>query len=220
MKSLFTLGLALSLAFNIMLFLFISKELKKYQHINPEDVSEEKQSCEETCKENNIDLHINDLDKAVKNNKKAIEIIKDECLWVQMVDKFDVTGDGKQELILNSGGAGCGSCHYRTVHILEGENVIFRIEGDDFSIEKPSLSVTGFKLLKPLRRIDEGLCCPTEYVAETYEYNPPERKEDIGEIYRDIVATFTIKKTGSSFDYPFIFYDSRVEMRKEQVVSK
>ena len=52
------------------------------------------------------------------------------------------------------------------------------------------------------------------------EYTPLEKAEDIGKVYRDIIAKFDVKRLEGAENYPFAFYDSRTEIRKEQVAAR
>ena len=58
----------------------------------------------------------------------------------------------------------------------------------DIEVRKTN-KVAGFELDEPLRKADEGLCCPSEGVVTTYKYSPSD-----------------------SFDNQFYSYDERVEV--------
>ena len=66
----------------------LGKGLKNYQDVIVLKDKGEK-SCEQICKENNIDLSINDLDGAIKRNKKA--------RWEYAIEVFN-TMDNKQKI--------------------------------------------------------------------------------------------------------------------------
>lgn len=117
------------------------------------------------------ELQINSLNNDVKNNPKAMQLIREDCLWAHDSKSIDLTGDGKSELVLNTVGWGCASCHSKDVYILEGDQIIFSKHGDGLTVEELPNSQTGFNLNEPIRVDDEALCCPSNWTVYTYLYS-------------------------------------------------
>lgn len=104
----------------------------------------------------------------VQNNKTAIKIIEDNCLWVLNSSLADFDGDGKDEIAMITSGAGCGSCHGQEIRIIKNDEIIFYKEGEDFSI-LPAKNFTGFTLEYPVRKENEGYGDPSEGIVESYK---------------------------------------------------
>jgi len=115
-------------------------------------------------------LRIYDLDYSISDNPAVLGLLRSNCLWVLSMDELDVNGDNKKELVLNTAGAGCASCHARVIYILEGSKIIFKKAGDDLSIDRATDTI-GFRIHEPLRQKDVGYCCPVEGLIYTYKYN-------------------------------------------------
>ena len=81
----------------------------------------------------------------------------------------DLTGDGQSELIFTTVGEGCGSCHAKNLYIFQREKELIKLELDD-PIFHP-LSEGRFVVLEPIRKTDEGMCCPTTYKNILYVWD-------------------------------------------------
>ncbi len=110
--------------------------------------------------------------KIVFNNQSAIKLVKDKCLWVFRAVKGDLLGLGEENIVLWGSGAGCGSCHVKGVYVLSKDKVIFeKWVGDPIvTIEKDKNGKDVLAIVEPLRREDEGLCCPSVGVKTLYRW--------------------------------------------------
>lgn len=152
----------------ILAFIFVSRQIKlpnEKKDVQKNTTSDIDSKCTEGA------LHINQLEDVVKNNPVALSVVKNNCLWVHNIQQLDVTGDDKDELIINTSNAGCANCHERTIYILEGDNVIFERQGDDLQIDKTEFPIVGFQIKEPLRRYNEAMSSPTEGIVSTYSYS-------------------------------------------------
>lgn len=80
----------------------------------------------------------------------------------------DLTGNGKQAIFI-AVGEGCGSCHYKEIHILDNKREIFTFYGDDVVLS-PIVGL-GFSLTQPVRKPDESYSSPSEYQSAIYLWN-------------------------------------------------
>jgi len=207
LKNKFTIILAiLSFLFGLS-FRYIQPKVNKA--VNLTNITINKLFQKSSCKQ---DLRINELDKDVRNNRTIMDIIKTKCLWVMAVDRFDVTGDGKPELIVNVADAGCADCRTRMVVILDGENILFQKIGDEIEVNKTKFPINGFQIREILRRQDEPLCCPTEGIVYTYAYDP----NLIQEIKNIINSGGISLGTSNYFNQYFYLYDARSELYKKE----
>lgn len=148
----------------------LQKQERIKEAVGSTNISNQDIDNNNVCTDN--ELHVDSLDNDVKNNPKAMQIIHKKCLWVQDSKSIDLTGDSKQELVLNTSGWGCGSCHSRDLYILKDDQIIFNRQGDDLAIGEILSSEIGFQLTEPIRKAGEGLCCPTDGTVYTYIYSP------------------------------------------------
>ena len=116
------------------------------------------------------ELRISELPPEVQSNEVAVKTIKDNCLWAT-AQLSDLNSDNKDEIVISGVGYGCGSCHANVVFIIDGDKVVFQYEGDDMVITPIA---SGFRLKEPIRKENEPLCCPSEYVVYEYSYYPEE----------------------------------------------
>lgn len=114
-----------------------------------------------------IDLRLDKASEKVGGNKKALEVLKDNCLWLLKAEIRDLTGDGEKEIAMVTAGAGCGSCHYQKIYIIKGDEIIFQKDAEDVWF-RPAEDYPGFVIKYPLRKQGEALCCPTESIVESY----------------------------------------------------
>ena len=115
-----------------------------------------------------IDLQLDKVKEKVKGNKKALELFKDNCLWLLDAQFHDLTGDQKEELMMIAAGAGCTSYHIQTIYILKDDKVIFEKDAEDIWFW-PAEDYYGFAIKHPLRQVGEAYCCPTEGIVESYQ---------------------------------------------------
>ena len=114
-----------------------------------------------------VDNQLEDSKSKVDNNKTAIEIVKKGCFSVlgsSVVADFD--GDGQKEVVMVTGGGGCGSCHAQEIHIIKGDKVIFYKDGSDFTIKLTNNPI-GFILEYPEKSLPPSP--GDEYVIESYK---------------------------------------------------
>ena len=114
-----------------------------------------------------IDLRLEEAGKEVRGNKRAIELLEKNCLWLFNTQFHDLTGDKEDELIMITSGAGCASCHWNRIYILSEDKIIFQKDVEDVWFW-PAENYFGFIIKYPLRREDEAYCCPTEGIVESY----------------------------------------------------
>lgn len=95
--------------------------------------------------------------------KRDAQVVKGKSL------SEDLTRDGQPELIFTTFGEGCGSCHAQNIYIFQGEKELLKLELDD-PIFYP-LSEGRFMVLEPIRKVDEGMCCPTTYKNTLYVWD-------------------------------------------------
>lgn len=115
-----------------------------------------------------VDLSLNKASQMLNGNKMALNILEKNCLWLLRAETEDFDGDGKEELAMIGGGAGCGSCNINWLYILKDSNIIFEKKTDDVDIWTTASS-DGFMLKYPIRKEDEALCCPSEGIVEIYK---------------------------------------------------
>ncbi len=87
----------------------------------------------------------------------------------------DVTGDGKPEHLYITIGKGCASCHQNWIYVLSEGKRLFEMTGDDAKIFALP-NGTGFIIKQPVRKKNEGMCCPTEFTTDTYLWNDKQEK--------------------------------------------
>jgi len=80
-------------------------------------------------------------------------------------DFQNLTGKGKQAILVSIG-EGCGSCHYKEIHIFNDKKEIFNFYGDDAVID-PIVGL-GFSITQPVRKEDEPYCCPSEFESAIF----------------------------------------------------
>ncbi|KKU31654.1 MAG: hypothetical protein UX44_C0004G0018 [candidate division WWE3 bacterium GW2011_GWA1_46_21] len=118
-------------------------------------------------------LRLDSLDERVRNNSKAIQTIRDNCLWVLKSEFYDVTGDDSDEILLNGAGAGCGACHTRTLLIISNDDVVFDNiydQVDRAARFRRTNNDNGFEV-KSAIKIAEKYCCEDKELVSRYEYN-------------------------------------------------
>lgn len=98
---------------------------------------------------------------------------KERCLWVFGAVKGNLLGQGEENIVLWVSGAGCATCHTQGVYVLSKETVVFeKWLGDPIvTIEKDKDGKDILAIVEPLRREDEGLCCPSTGVKTLYQWS-------------------------------------------------
>jgi|SRR3990167_1553910 len=188
----------------------------KYASLRKNLVEKDNAAINETSNDNSscdgIDSYIDGLDKSIRQNKTITNIIKKNCLMI-MGDAlyFDVTGDNKDEIILNAGYQGCASCHLRNILVFQNDKLIFRKEGDDLAIENPRFPIEGFTITEPLRKHDESMCCASEGLVYTYIYSPKDNRDDASLVDS---SYSTLPSYSRGDDTYFYLYDTRTEKNK------
>jgi hypothetical protein len=95
---------------------------------------------------------------------KICNYLSVESYWVDDVNIVDVTGDGISDYLVEVVGAGCGSCHARSVLFFQNDKLYFQYDGDDASIFKADTIKNGLvTITEPIRKDSEALCCPSSY---------------------------------------------------------
>lgn len=77
----------------------------------------------------------------------------------------DLTGNGKQAIFI-AVGEGCGSCHYKEIHIFDNKKEVFTFYGDDVVLN-PIIGL-GFSITQPVRKDGEPYSSPSEYQSAIY----------------------------------------------------
>lgn len=162
------------------------------------------------------DLMIPELEDYLKNNGQVLTLLRKNCEWVVGSIFTDVTGDKIPDILLNTGGWNCASCHQRSVRVIDGtqNKIIFELRGDDLGIEKSTFPINGIQITEPLRWHDVAFCCATEGLVYTYIYSPkgergttessPDVLSGINAIYHEFASYNTVK------DHDFFYlYDTR-----------
>lgn len=143
MKSKTSISLIIILtAFLLIGYIFYSQDLWRNKRIRPERVVEhtvEKVSCSDE------ELKISSLDERVLKSTNTMKLIRDNCYIPIKEDFFDVTNDGVDDIILNSGGLGCVSCHSRNIIVVDGSK-------DEILFNKFYDAVTGSARVRNLKR--------------------------------------------------------------------
>lgn len=114
-----------------------------------------------------IDLILKQAEKKVNNNKKSLEILKENCLRLVNAKTHDFTGDGKEDVAMITENAECDNCHQKHLYIVSEDKIIFQKDTDDIWFW-PAEKYPGFIIKYPLRKQGEALCCPTDGIVENY----------------------------------------------------
>lgn len=110
-------------------------------------------------------------EESIQQNQVIVDHLKTNCMGLREAKYMDVTGDGVDEIILNSSYAGCGSCHFHMISIFQENKLLFEFGDEDFSMFEKAPSGKGFVIRNPKRQdFFEPLCCPSEYRITTYNY--------------------------------------------------
>lgn len=114
-----------------------------------------------------------EIARVVFNNQAALQLIKDKCMWVFGAVKGDLLGSGEENIVFWGSGVGCGSCHLQTVYVLSGNKVILEKWMGDPKVEitKDNNGKDVLSIVEPLRKEDEGWCCPSWGVKTLYRWS-------------------------------------------------
>ncbi len=117
----------------------------------------------------NYDILINSLTQSIdpKNDTSYFSLLMQSIV---SKDFFDVTDDGKPELLYITTGEGCGSCHQKWIYVFSANQKLFEMSADDVEINALPTG-NGFTVKQPIRKENEPLCCPTEYKTDRYLWN-------------------------------------------------
>lgn len=152
-----------------LVFSMVKKDLKKEQQQNtkietkePCELISEESRCSDEC------LRLEEASKEVDGNKKAISILKENCLWLLGTEHEDFDGDKKKEILMVTSGAGCGSCHVKNTYIIKNEEIIF-----EKVVNEPEVRLadkyTGFEIKEALNKDNSpATCCPDKYIVYSY----------------------------------------------------
>lgn len=144
----------------------------------------------------------------LKNNKSLLKLLRDNCFIALRSVSLDMTGDSVDELAVVVANESCASCHSNIVYIFSGERIIFQKRGADIAVNKPTLPVTGFSLMEPLRHYDEAMCCASEELIYTYKYSPNEKQSNEDKVAAAYSRMYSFGNVEPS-DSPFFLYDVR-----------
>lgn len=114
-----------------------------------------------------------EIAKRVFNNRPALKLIKDRCMWVFGAVKGDLLSSGEENIVFWGSEAGCGSCHGQIVYVLSGNRVILEKGVSDPKVEiiKDDKGKDVLSIIEPLRREDEGLMYPSWGVRTLYRWS-------------------------------------------------
>lgn len=118
------------------------------------------------------DLRLDVASKQLGNNKEAIDVIKQKCLWLFGSLTGDLEDTGKKDLVFWGSSAGCGSCHGQTIYVVSGNKVIFKQEEEDpqISIKKLATGEQGLVITSPLFQHGDTYASHTWGLTTTYVY--------------------------------------------------
>lgn len=114
-----------------------------------------------------------EISKIVFGDKSAVELAKDECMWVFGAVKGKLTGTDEENIVMRGASVGCGSCHSQVVYVLSKGKVVFekwfgdpKVEIDKDKDGKDVLAITA-----PVRVDIEPLCCPSMGITTLYRWS-------------------------------------------------
>ncbi|MFC1727151.1 CPBP family intramembrane glutamic endopeptidase [Patescibacteria group bacterium] len=125
---------------------------------------EEARPPDENC--HGIDLELNKAKNDVRENKKALELLEKNCLWLVDAQFHDLTDDNEEELTVIATDAGCTECHWSRIYVIKDDQVIFEKDAEDIAFWPTD---NGFAIAYPLRRVNETYYRPTEGIMESYQ---------------------------------------------------
>lgn len=117
----------------------------------------------------------------------------------------DINNNGIPELILESYGKGCGSCHFRKIFVIEKGNIIFQQEGNEISVNEKTFAQPGkIFITEHVYYENDALCCPSEkqiieYKCEEFK-EKPFTKTKCNTVNKEIIKLK--KKVSSSYKIP------------------
>ncbi len=117
-----------------------------------------------------IELILQQAEKKVNNNSKALEILRTNCLQLVNANVHDFTGDGKEDVAMVTSKAECNNCSQNRIYIVSENEIIFQKDSENVELW-PFENRPGFAIRYPLRKQGEALCCPTESIKESYDIN-------------------------------------------------
>lgn len=112
------------------------------------------------------ELRLDELPNYAKNNETVKKIMIDNCYW-GTTELADTDKDGVGEIMLQTVGYDCASCHAQDIYIIDEDQVTFSYSGEDLGFV---LTDKGFSVREPIRKPDEAYCCPSESRVTRYTY--------------------------------------------------
>ena len=113
------------------------------------------------------ELRLDDLPDFAKNNETVKNIMIDNCYWA-IASQSDPDKDGSDEIILETVGYLCGSCHAQDIYIIDEDRVSFEYSGEDLNY---SITDDGFSIREPVRKLGESYADPSESKLIEYIYS-------------------------------------------------
>lgn len=120
-----------------------------------------------TC---NYDLRLSEAAKKLNNNHAALNIIKQNCLWLFGSLSADLEQKGTDNLIFWASGAGCVSCHAQQLYVLSGNKIVAQKDLDDpiISMAKTDTGENALVISEPLRQHNQSLSSPSWRLVTSY----------------------------------------------------
>ncbi len=122
-------------------------------------------------------LRIKELPDYARDNETVKKILTDNCFW-GTTKLVNIDQDGVDEILLETVGYGCASCHAQDMYIIDGDKVTFSYSGEDLEFK---LTDGGFSIIEPIRKSNEAYCCPSEKIKKEFRYSE-HGYENIGEV--------------------------------------
>lgn len=116
------------------------------------------------------DLRLIDAAKKLNNNQVAVNLLKNNCMWLFGALEGELEGNGTKDLVFWGSGAGCVSCHGQTIYVVSGKKVIFKQEETDpeISVKKLETSAQGLVITRPLYQRGDTYADHTWGLTTTY----------------------------------------------------
>jgi hypothetical protein len=116
------------------------------------------------------DLRLADAAKKLGNNQAAINIIKQNCIWLFGSLSGDLEGTGKNDIVFWGSDARVFSIHGQTIYVISGDQVIFKQTVDDpqVSIKKLETGEQGLVITRPLFQHGDTYASHTWGLTTTY----------------------------------------------------
>lgn len=112
--------------------------------------------------------------KRLNGNQVVMDLLRDKCGVLMSDWSFDVTGDGREELLITTSGWGCVSCHGQSLYVYDGDRLIFEKEGTDILVRQADMggkSWPGFVMTTPISLFGESYSKPSHGIEAPYQYD-------------------------------------------------